>query len=129
LLQNGTVLITGGASSGNPTASAELFNPATGNFAPAGSMLTSRSVHAATLLTTGKVLVTGGGSGGPGNILATAELYDPASGTFVPAGNMETERMEHAATLLANGAVLITGGINADNTAGLNSLASAEQYP
>ena len=97
--------------------------------------MTGRSDPTATLLKNGKVLVTGGGFGGPGKILpegtilATAELYDPASGTFVPAGNMETERMEHAATLLANGAVLITGGINADNTAGLNSLASAEQYP
>jgi hypothetical protein len=87
------------------------------------------------LLKNGKVLVTGGGSGGPGNtlpednILATAELYDPASGTFAPAGNMETERMRHAATLLANGTVLITGGINADNVDGLNSLGSAELFP
>jgi hypothetical protein len=123
------MLITGGSSSGNPTASAELFNPATEAFAQTGSMATERSDHTATLLKNGKVLVTGGGSGGPGNILATAELYDPASGTFAPAGNMETERVKHAATLLANGTVLITGGINADNADGLNSLGSAELFP
>jgi hypothetical protein len=42
---------------------------------------------------------------------------------------METERIEHTATLLMNGTVLITGGINTGNSAGLNSLASAELFP
>src|ERR1051326_4291181 len=61
-----------------------------GTFAPTGSMTTPRAWHTATLLTNGKVLITGGsanvliagGSVGMEVPAATAELYDPGSGTF-----------------------------------------------
>jgi hypothetical protein len=67
LLGNGKVLIAGGAS-------AELFDPATGDFVPTGNMTTPRSSHTATVLGDGRVLVTGG-IGTSGVTLATAELY------------------------------------------------------
>jgi len=85
-------------------------------FAPTGSMGTPRSGHAATLLLSGKVLVTGGGNGAPDT---TAELYDPATASFIPtAGNMTEARKGHTATLLKlssstltnYGKVLIVGG-------------------
>jgi putative Ig domain-containing protein len=86
-----------------------------------GSMSIGRSGHSATLLLTGKVLVAGGGNGGPD---ATAELYDPATQTFAPtAGNMTEARSAHTATLLTNkaianyGKVLIVG--SGDTTAEL----------
>jgi hypothetical protein len=116
LLGNGKVLIVGGNdSTGEALASAELFDPATGTFAPTkGTMETARVDHTATLLNNGTVLVTGG----PG--LATAELFDPATGTFAPTkGTMETARENHTATLLNDGAVLVTGGAG---------LASAELF-
>jgi WD40 repeat protein len=74
-----------------------------------GSMTGARTYHTATLLTNGKVLVTGGADDG-GVSLATAELFDPASGTFASTGSMSTARHHHTATLLNNGKVLVTGG-------------------
>src|SRR5215469_286382 len=111
LLSNGMVLVTGGNSivGADTNATAELYDPNSGAFAPTGSMQTARSNHTATLLsplptTGGKVLVTGGSTA------KTAELFDPSSGTFKPTGSMETARFYHTATLLKNGTVLVAGG-------------------
>src|SRR5512140_26592 len=65
LLPSGKVLVTGGISfgpAGGPPylASAELYDPATGTFAPTGAMATPRSGHTATLLQDGRVLIVGG---------------------------------------------------------------------
>jgi hypothetical protein len=87
LLADGRVLIAGGG--GDYTnllfiATAEIFDPKTGTFTRTGSLATARTYHAATLLASGRVLVTGGyGGTAP---LASAELYDPKTGTFSPAG-------------------------------------------
>jgi hypothetical protein len=110
LLNNGKVLVTGGLDgTGNPSNTAELFDPASETFAPTGSMQTPRVWHTATLLNNGKVLVTGGGFAGS----ATAELFDPTSGSFTPTGSMHTARSSHTATLLQDGKVLVTGGSTA----------------
>ena len=131
LLASGEVLVTGGRSlsGGNTTttATAELFDPATGAFVLTGSVESPRERHTATKRTDGKVLVTGGLNGT--GYLSTAELFDPATGVFIHAGNMEIERFLHTATLLTNGAVLVTGG---ESTQGNNThyvLASAELFP
>lgn len=79
-----------------------------GTFAPTGSMMTARSLHSATLLANGQVLVAGGASSNVA--LASAELYDPSTGTFRSAGTMTTARRLHTATLLPDGRVLIAGG-------------------
>lgn len=120
LLNNGRVLITGGA-----TAIAELYDPATGTFTPAGSMTSVRQYSTAALLNNGKVLIVGGGInifGGPN--LASAELYDSSSQTFTSLGNMNSVRAWFpSATVLTNGQVLIAGGFN-----GSAYTASAELY-
>lgn len=115
LLGNGKVLVVGSAGGGSlPTAgwlaSAELFDPATGTFSPAGAMSTARGFQTATVLPNGKVLVAGGYSLSGTAYLASAELYDPVSGTFAPTGSMGTARGYHAATLLPSGKVLISAG-------------------
>jgi hypothetical protein len=76
-------------------------------------MTAKRSVHTATLLRDGKVLVAGGYIGGDGNI-SSAELFDPATKSFAAAGSMAIARSSHTATLLPNGKVLIAGGFNGD---------------
>ena len=121
LLTNGKVLVTGGYDGTNTFASAELYDPASGNFISAGKMTTARAFHTATLMSDGKVLVTGGNDGISN--LASAEIYNPETGNFVATGNMSTPRSSHTATLLTNGKVLITGTWT---TSG--SLATAEIY-
>jgi N-acetylneuraminic acid mutarotase len=118
LLGNGDVLATGGGDLSNPNnpvglSSAELYDPTTNAWSAAASMSAARIGNTATLLGNGKVLVTGGYTGGAlGSLLATAELYDPAANTWSPAASMAIPRFAAAATLLADGKVLVTGGLS-----------------
>jgi hypothetical protein len=127
MLPNGKTLFAGGESSvaGSSglqlTATAELYDPATGLFETTGSMAEARNSHTATLLMDGTVLVAGGG-----NNSATAELYDPSAGTFSMTGSMEFGRTGHTATAMNTPSgfycVLVVGGGSFD------PIASAEVY-
>jgi N-acetylneuraminic acid mutarotase len=118
LLPNGKVLVAGGTREDNgylvySINSAELYDPATGTWTPTGNLATARGDHTATLLSTGKVLVTGGrpSFSGAGNLpIVSAELYDPANETWTSTGSLNTGRWSHTSTLLPNGNVLAAGG-------------------
>ena len=70
LLKDGRVLVVGGwghvgqgsAATSTDVGTAEVFDPTTGSFSPAGSLLQSRYGHSATLLDDGRVLIVGGWS-------------------------------------------------------------------
>jgi len=116
LLTNGKVLVTGEVdANGLVLATAELFDPASGNFVSTGSLGTMRTGHTATLLNNGKVLLTGGTD--RSGVWATAELFDPATGSFASTGSMTAGRTGHTATLLNNGKVLVTGGASGSTPA------------
>jgi hypothetical protein len=127
VLQDGTVLVTGSFFDTRVPAyfpSAELYDPATGTFAAAGSMSAVRHDATATLLPNGQVLVAGGYDSS-GFSLGSAELYDPTSNTFGPVV-IATPREGQTATLLSDGRVLVVGGEGAP--AGNGWEASAEIY-
>jgi hypothetical protein len=71
VLNDGTVLVTGGDSGTGTLATAEVYDPTADTFSPTGSMGSTRESHTATLLNDGTVLVNGGIGSGE----ATAELY------------------------------------------------------
>ncbi|MCY1016105.1 kelch repeat-containing protein [Pyxidicoccus sp. MSG2] len=87
----------------------------------AGSMAAGRYAHTATLLSSGKLLVTGGVVNG--GALDSAEVYDPATDSWSSAGVMVAARYQHTATLLPSGKVLVTGGYGKSGV-----LNSAEVY-
>lgn len=113
LLDDGTVLVTGGYGAANEIlSSAELYDPSTGRFTRTADMAFARRDHTATLLPDGRVLIAGGFgrfSTGEGP-LSEAEIYDPARRTFTPAASLLQAQGCQAATLLQNGKVLIAGG-------------------
>lgn len=73
-----------------------------------GDMTTPRSLHSATLLASGIVLLAGGGS--PATAFGSAELYDPRTGQSRAIAPMTVPRGGHSATRLLDGRVLIVGG-------------------
>jgi hypothetical protein len=130
LLDNGLVLIAGGVQFEpvfKSLRSIELFDPSTGTFTFAGSMLSDHFFHTATLLPNGTVLIAAGHylipEGGGGT--AASELYNPVTNAFALTSNaLTTPRSSHTATRLADGTVLIAGG----NDDGSNTTAAAELY-
>lgn len=128
LLPDGKVLVTGGETGPNrwsnffPVSSAELYDPATNTWSPAGHLTTGRSLHSAALLANGNVLVMGG-QDFMNTILASAELYDQSSNSWAPVASMLSARAAMTATTLNNGMVLVAGGF-----AYGSALASTEIY-
>ena len=115
LLADGRVLVTGGRTADsaflNATETAELFDPATGQWSAAPSMHHQRAYHTATGLSDGRVLVTGGA----GDESPMSEIYDPAANRWSDAGatpgdGVPASRNGAAAIRLPNGNVLLTGG-------------------
>src|SRR5262245_60290011 len=131
LLADGRVLVAGGRRVVNGVfngrlSSAEIYNPATGQFTATTPMGIERQGATSVLLANGKVLVSGGFGVSPAGIgayLQTAEIYDPAIGAFAATGAMATGRSSHTLTRLTSGRVLVAGGFS-----GSAYLASAEVF-
>lgn len=128
VLEDGRILVVGGGAPfdlGRAPAEALLWDPTTGDFSPAGSLIETRLNHSATLLADGRVLVVGGW--GEDEPLASAETWDPATSEFSPAGALGEARALHTATLLGDGRVLVIGGWR-DEMGSYVTLASAEVW-
>jgi hypothetical protein len=127
VLSNGDVLFVGNSIGDGTLVRRLIHTPAvpytSGTYAWAtaltglpASMTSARYNHSATLLATGKLLVTGGFGADP----TSAELYDPSGRTWSSAGNMLSSRAYHTSTTLRNGDVVVIGGYN--GTSSLNTL-------
>ena len=123
LLTNGQVLLIGGfacdpsncgATAVNMSTSAELYDPATGQFSVTGSLGTARQSHTSTLLANGNVLVVGGWSGS-NPALSSAELYQPAA--LSPGNLVSIAIAPQSPTLVAGSSQTLTAtGTFSDNT-------------
>ncbi|CAF4213785.1 unnamed protein product, partial [Adineta steineri] len=88
--------------------STELFDPSTESWTITGNMTQGRYLHTASLLKSGKVLVSGGGSF-TSEFSTDAELYDFSTGVWTNTSSMNYQRASHTATVLADGNVLVIG--------------------
>jgi N-acetylneuraminic acid mutarotase len=119
VLQDGRVLAAGGGMGDEELpryASAEIFDPHTGQWTPTSSMTSPRSEteHAVVRLPDGRVLVPGGHTA-PHTPVSSADLYDPQTGTWSAAGFMSVLRAGHVAVLLnGNRGVLVMGGYSVE---------------
>lgn len=124
LLPNGTVLVFGGLTSNTTATNAgALFTPngasgawTTLNFVDSSTAAVPnfRYGHVATLLPTGKVLMSGGRGGvtaaNVSLVIGHSEFYNIATRTFERGRAITASRINHTATVLPNGKVLLFGG-------------------
>lgn len=125
-LVDGRVLVVGGyywdgAVGGvRYVAAAEVWDPETATFGPAGTLGEGRDGTSTTRLPDGRVLVVGGHviidpdtyprGESDSYTSGEAQVWDPATESFHAAGSLEEGRWGHSATLLPDGRVLIVGG-------------------
>ena len=116
LLPDGRVLVSGGfgetPSPGEPGPErAEVYDPASGTFSPAGDLQIGRSLHSAIPLTDGRVLVVGGVADlGDRTAVAQTEIYVPATNAWNAGPMLQVAWRGATATLLGSGKVLVFGG-------------------
>jgi hypothetical protein len=104
-LVSGQVLLAGGFSSSQASpvlASAELYDPASGRFSTAGTLLHARQRHIAAALPDGAVLLAGGQDA---DGVLEAELYRPLTVTVT------VTVTPHEATLLVGGQLQLTATV------------------
>lgn len=126
-LADGRVLVVGGwgdidggpsplYGSPRPLASAELFDPRTGEWAPAGSLAVARHGAVLVALPDGGAIVAGGrtwwqdGEWSGMEPTASAERFDPSTRSWTAAAAMPTAAAFRAAIRLADGRILVAGG-------------------
>jgi hypothetical protein len=118
-LADGRVLVVGGTSSemvdGPLPFPAEVWDPATNRWTATPRPRWDRFGHAATRLSDGRVLVTGGKTPtrvyqeGKETRLASAEVYDPSTNQWTEVAPMAAIRVYHDTALLPDGRVLAVG--------------------
>ncbi|MGZ6268344.1 MAG: Kelch repeat-containing protein [Candidatus Limnocylindrales bacterium] len=131
LLENGDVLVAGGATTYNGTRgtvanTAEVYNLRSNTWRSASSMSVARYAHATARLPDGRVLVAGGWAltTNTDPSLASAEIYDPASNVWTPTGSLNDARGSLVMAALPDGRLLAVAGVDPS----YHVLASTEIY-
>jgi len=132
-LDNGDVLIVGGAEGTDPIAptpelSWELYKSGSG-FTFQGAVNDGRILPTANLLLDGTVFIAGGATGtftAPISV-DTSEIWDPVSMLSTPVASLPGDRAGHFALTLEDGTVLLSGGGTGDGVF-QDGLATLEIY-
>ncbi len=138
LLNNGNVLVTGGASD-DPVSfagstywtSTQIYNVSANTWSP-GSLMddgagnpVARYRHTATRLSNNQVLIIGGygGIAAPFATLISADVFsDDALSRDSSGANLTTARFAHTATRLSDGRILVVGGCSKPVAEGVSEL-------
>jgi hypothetical protein len=130
MLADGRVMVAGGTSTLTPDvtaaitgtlSSAEIYNPSSGTWSNTASIGGRRLAPALTLLSTGRVMASGGVAvtvffGLPigANSTTAVQLWNPATNGWSNGGSMSQGRAGHQynQVTLNDGRVLMTGGVN-----------------
>jgi hypothetical protein len=118
LLSDGYMLVAGGYCSrtycgnGNPTYSADLYNPSTQKFVEAASMHEGRGSTELTLLQNGSALIAAGGAAGDDDATCSAEIFTQGHGWKLTSSLVQcaTGATITYAVTLPNGNALIENG-------------------
>lgn len=137
LMNDGRVLITGGAQGVNKSYAnnvlevatdltdsvlnkAEFFNPANNTFTAVGNMNEKKAGHGSALLPNGRILVAGGLTTVTifffeiPALSKSCQLFNPATNGWQSTGGMQRSRALFEMTPLPDGRVMATGGIGGD---------------
>jgi hypothetical protein len=120
LLADGRVLAAGGVHAFSEeddvtSASALLYDPASGTWAATGSLPAGRTQHSAVLLNDGRVLVAGGSVWN--SSVTNSLVYSPTTGTWSTGPTMNRFRYSRPGIArLAEGRVLVVGGASETGT-------------
>lgn len=106
LLADGRVLAIGGVA---PVATS-IFSPTTGTWTAAAPLLAPVHGFAATRLSDGRVMISGGYAGPISTVQRDVQIFDPATGQWSWSVPLPQPRTGHTANLLPDGSVLIAGG-------------------
>lgn len=113
VMPGGEVLLWGGIDAqGHVLENGEWFNPATQHFVRTGALgLPARAGHTLTVLTDGRVLMTGGWAtdGAPA---MTAVVWQPQTRQVTVLSDVMSPRLDASASLQGDGSIVIEGGVD-----------------
>ncbi len=135
-LADGGALVVGGSDDDSLMATGERYDAVTGTFRRVTGTAPVGGGSSATLLSDGRVLITGGRAvmwaeacqERERGTIDDAYMLDPTSDRIEPVGSLTTARLGHASILLDDGRVLIVGGKGATSENGTGPLDSAEVF-
>lgn len=111
-LDDGRLLVVGGQDDEDSLAlPAETIDPSSGATSMVGALQSGRIFHSASIIGSGKVLVTGGTPGLVAAEVTTSEVFDPSAGTWETVSALPGARFEHLSVPLPDGSALVFGGV------------------
>ena len=118
VLSSTKFLVAGGDNGSVVHNSATVYDSSINSWAAtSNTMIYARTGHAASLLSDGKVLITGGSASvNLSSPLTLTSLFDPATNQFSSGVSMATGRVLHSQATLSNGRVLVAQGRGVDSS-------------